>query len=232
LRILRQNAGSAPIPKALGCAGVDVVAVAVAGFGFPQDDPDQVIGAAPVILLLHFRADLVIGLGDNRSQRAARRVITPRLKRKYFSHHGGGESDFSKAQAGNWRGGAGSTKSKTGRKGIVQKCKANAFKPETKLPDSAYARWILVHNRRRVNMAKMVQFAILWCREKSDTNQFWERNPAGPERENSVFLLSTPESGCRTTRLKPKEGLNGAPPKAATAKAAAQMHLTDPKSAR
>ena len=73
LGVRRQHAGLDGGVEPLGGAGVDVVGFG-RGLALAELEANQVVRAERVVSLLHFRGDLVVGLGDEAFQRRARLV--------------------------------------------------------------------------------------------------------------------------------------------------------------
>lgn len=81
-----EDALAAPVVEVLGCAGVDVILVVVAGLVFAKNDTDEVVGAGLVVTLLHGGGDLVVGLSDDSLQIDAGGVVTEGAERVKASH--------------------------------------------------------------------------------------------------------------------------------------------------
>ncbi len=71
--------------------GIDVFGVAVAGQAFAENNPHQVIRTGFVVVFLHGRGNLVVGLGYNLLERSAVRVVAPSLKWIDKRHKGNAE---------------------------------------------------------------------------------------------------------------------------------------------
>src|SRR5581483_1358159 len=78
--VLPQNMRLAPLLKMFGGAGINVTMVTIPGLRSSQDDANQVIRARVMVLLLHLRSDLVVGLGNNLRHGYPGRVVTERPK--------------------------------------------------------------------------------------------------------------------------------------------------------
>ena len=68
------------------CPGVHVEGVSISFSGLSQDDPNQIMRAPLIVLCLHFRRDLVIGLGEHVLQFHLVRIVAKRFEWNDFSH--------------------------------------------------------------------------------------------------------------------------------------------------
>src|ERR1051326_333188 len=84
--IFCQQTGRAPVVKIFGSASIHIKGRGIGFAGLAQDDPDKVVRAALVISGLHFRGDLVIGLGQHVFQLYLLRIVTKRFEWNDFSH--------------------------------------------------------------------------------------------------------------------------------------------------
>ncbi len=86
LRVLLENASRAPIVQILRRPRIDVEGIGVGFAVTAQNDPHQIVGAFFVVLALHLRRDLVVGLGDNVFQADLVWIIAKGLKGKNLCH--------------------------------------------------------------------------------------------------------------------------------------------------
>src|SRR5437660_2071093 len=85
-RVLFQDAACPPVMQVFGCTGIDVEPRTIGLPGAPQDDADQVMLAQFVVLVLHLRGNLVIGLRDHVPNANLVRVVTKCFEGDYLCH--------------------------------------------------------------------------------------------------------------------------------------------------
>ena len=64
-RVSQEHLRLSPVSKFFGRAGVHIRILVISGFGFAEDDSDQVAGTGGIVPGLHFQRNLVVGLGDD-----------------------------------------------------------------------------------------------------------------------------------------------------------------------
>jgi hypothetical protein len=69
-----------------GSASIGIVYGGVVGLAFAENDPDEIVGACSVIAFLHFRRNLVVGLGRYVRKGDVIEVITEGTERFYVGH--------------------------------------------------------------------------------------------------------------------------------------------------
>src|SRR6266700_908442 len=89
VRILNENPVTPPVAKKGSGTSVWIVVWPVRGSPLAQNDPDQVVRAGRVVTFLHFRVNLVVGLGRNVGERNSGGIISKRAKGFYVGHSGG-----------------------------------------------------------------------------------------------------------------------------------------------
>src|SRR5881394_2059631 len=75
-----------PILERGGGAGIDIVAGAVTGIFAALFDGDEIGGVGVVILLLHFRGNFVVGLGEDILKWRELRIVAECAKRENLGH--------------------------------------------------------------------------------------------------------------------------------------------------